>query len=141
MVRRLRLAGRLVLNPFRSLGERLSKDQYETAVSERNVFGNWMRDVLLPQPPKGRNFDKILVMPSGRFEPSYRNVYDGSVLPRFTNSNSSGLIHCRQTLEEGARRKQGFGFKDQALSVLTGLPFFTIPSNIPPSSLVIITCS
>jgi hypothetical protein len=41
-------------------------------------------------------------------------------------------------MEEGAHRKQGFGFRDQAISVLAGLPFFTIPSKLfgsPKSSL------
>jgi hypothetical protein len=32
-------------------------------------------------------------------------------------------------MEEGAQRKQGFGFRDQAFSVLAGIPFFTIPSK------------
>jgi hypothetical protein len=31
-------------------------------------------------------------------------------------------------LEEGAPRKQDFGFKDSFMTALAGLPFFTIPS-------------
>ncbi|KAB5551392.1 hypothetical protein GE09DRAFT_1288026 [Coniochaeta sp. 2T2.1] len=64
---------------------------------------------VLPQAPGGQDFDRILVMPSGYMDPFYRHEYDG------------------RTLEEGARRKQGFGFKDTTLVVLLGLPFINIP--------------
>jgi hypothetical protein len=60
---------------FRSLGKALTRQQYDVAVAERNEFGSWVREVLLPQPSDGTAFDKILLMPSGDTEPFYRHEY------------------------------------------------------------------
>ena len=44
------------------------------------------------------------------------------------------LTLCRRSLEEGASKKQGFGYKPNVMAVLAGLPFITIPCK--PSSSV-----
>ncbi|KAH6872313.1 amidase signature domain-containing protein [Alternaria rosae] len=92
-----------------SLGKNLTVEQYEQAVKERNTFGDWMRTAILPQPSDGKTLDKILIFPNGDTEPFDRHEY------------------LKRSLEEGASKKQGFGYKPNVMAVLAGLPFFTIP--------------
>ncbi|KAH6621469.1 amidase signature domain-containing protein [Chaetomium sp. MPI-SDFR-AT-0129] len=91
------------------LGRELMDQEYAAAIHQRDAFREWMLTNIFPQASGGQDFDKILIMPNGYMDPFYRHEYDG------------------RTLEEGAWRKQGFGFKDTTLVVLPGLPFFNIP--------------
>ncbi|OAQ72041.1 amidase [Pochonia chlamydosporia 170] len=102
-----------------ALGKALTENQYQEAIQQRDIFRDWMSSEILPPPIGGRDFDTILLMPNGYMDPFDRHQYDGS------------------TLEEGARRKQGFGFKDSFVTALPGFPFFNVPvGQFPYKSLV-----
>ncbi|KAI0105657.1 amidase signature domain-containing protein [Nemania sp. FL0031] len=90
------------------LGKALTDGQYQEAITRRNVYRDWMLNTILPQ-SYDSDFSKILIMPNGYMDPFYRHEYDA------------------RTLEEGAHRKQGFGFKDSFVTALPGLPFFNVP--------------
>ncbi|KAK4201359.1 amidase [Triangularia verruculosa] len=91
------------------LGRDLTDEEYAVAIRQRDIFKEWILTKILPQGQEGQDFDKILLLPNGYMDPFYSHEYDG------------------RTLEEGAHRKQGFGFKDTTLAVLAGLPVFNIP--------------
>ncbi|KAI0815569.1 amidase signature domain-containing protein [Xylaria sp. FL0064] len=90
------------------LGKALTDEQYQEAITQRNVYRDWMLNVILP-PSSDNDFSKILIMPNGYMDPFYRHEYDA------------------RTLEDGAHRKQGFGFKNSFVTALPGLPFFNVP--------------
>lgn len=90
------------------LGKALTDEQYQEAITQRNVYRDWMLSTILPQ-SSDSDFSTILIMPNGYMDPFYRHQYDAL------------------SLEEGAHRKQGFGFKDSFVTALPGLPFFNVP--------------
>ncbi|KAI0541264.1 amidase signature domain-containing protein [Xylaria digitata] len=90
------------------LGKDLTDEQYQEAITQRNVYGDWMLNTILPQ-SSNSDFSRILIMPNGYMDPFYRHEYHAL------------------TLEEGAHRKQGFGLKDSFVTALPDLPFFNVP--------------
>uniref|UniRef100_A0A8H7TVE2 Amidase domain-containing protein n=1 Tax=Bionectria ochroleuca TaxID=29856 RepID=A0A8H7TVE2_BIOOC len=90
------------------LGEKITQDQYEEAIAQRDVLREWVLQKIIPQNGPSEK-QSILIMPNGKTEELYRYHYDG------------------RTLEEEASLKQGYGFKDSFLAILAGLPFFNVP--------------
>ncbi|KAI1351222.1 amidase signature domain-containing protein [Xylaria sp. FL0043] len=90
------------------LGKALADEQYQKAITQRDVYRDWMLNTILPQSSEN-DFSKILIMPNGYMDPFYRHEYDA------------------RTLEDSAHRKQGFGFKNSFVAALPGLPFFNVP--------------
>ncbi|CAH0044896.1 unnamed protein product [Clonostachys solani] len=100
------------------LGEKITQEQYEKAIAERDVLRGWALQKIIPQNAPNE-MQSILIMPDGKMEELYRYHYDG------------------RTLEEEAGLKQGYGFQDSFLATLSGLPFFNVPvGQIPYISTV-----
>ncbi|CAI6084958.1 unnamed protein product [Clonostachys chloroleuca] len=100
------------------LGEKITQQQYEEAISQRDVLREWVLQKLIPKNSLNE-VQSILIMPNGKTEELYRYRYDG------------------RTLEEEAILKQGYGFKNSFLATLAGLPFFNVPvGQIPYISTV-----
>ncbi|CAH0034483.1 unnamed protein product [Clonostachys rhizophaga] len=100
------------------LGEKITQEQYEEAIAQRDVLREWVLQKLIPR-NSPNEMQSILIMPNGKTEELYRYHYDG------------------RTLEEEASLKQGYGFKNSFLATLAGLPFFNVPvGQIPYISTV-----
>ncbi|VUC33773.1 unnamed protein product [Clonostachys rosea] len=101
-----------------ALGKKITQEQYDEAIAERDVLKERVLRKIIPQNARNEA-QSILIMPNGKMEELYRYHYDG------------------RTLEEEASLKQGYGFKDNFLAILSGLPFFNVPvGQIPYVSTV-----
>jgi hypothetical protein len=61
---------------YRKLGEKITQDQYEEAIAQRDVLREWVLQKIIPQNGPSEK-QSILIMPNGKTEELYRYHYDG----------------------------------------------------------------
>lgn len=61
---------------YRKLGEKITQQQYEEAISQRDVLREWVLQKLIPKNSLNE-VQSILIMPNGKTEELYRYRYDG----------------------------------------------------------------
>ncbi|KAI9642096.1 hypothetical protein NHQ30_009967 [Ciborinia camelliae] len=91
-----------------NLGSKLTTEQLSTALEEKEIFTNFIRDHI---------FDEggVLLLPYGNADVSYRDEYSGSI-------------------EEWGARWQGFNVPVTAFSSLGGGPAVSIPGMFSPKT-------
>ncbi|KAI5363782.1 putative amidase [Septoria linicola] len=89
-----------------SLGAQLTPSDYQTAVSEREVFRTFLREHVFDQ-------NAIMVIPAGTPEVRYRDVYD-------------------ERPQDKRRDMQGFTFSPEHMSFVAGLPELVVPIGQVP---------
>ena len=104
----------------RHLGSQLTKKDYEKACGEKAKFMAFVRDHIVKN-------DSFLVLPMGKPQAMYRDDYLGYG-DRFFEHEKAADSQGRSP-EENGRNLQGFGFGNNAFTVLAGLPAINVPGN------------
>ncbi|PQE04901.1 hypothetical protein CJF30_00004699 [Rutstroemia sp. NJR-2017a BBW] len=96
----------LILTEFRDLGAKLTSLQYAEALAEKDLFADFVRKHVFDN-------GSVMLLPCSANDVAYRDTYDG-------------------TVEECARRWQGFDIPETAFSALGGGPALAFPAGHRP---------